>query len=97
MYDDVDRKIRNLTELVLLIQNVGPFSRVSPIAKSIAVSGKIDENFQQCPPIQSGFILRSKYYHLFNSYAAKQMPENPSLLWEISPKPKKKRGILLAK
>lgn len=96
-YADTDVKIRNLTAQLLYIQNVGAFSRVSPIAKSWAFDKNIDERFTQLPPVQSSFIYRKKYYHLFDSYHAKEMPPNPALLWEIPERPKKKRGILLAK
>lgn len=82
-YDDVDKKIRNLTEQILYIQNRGAFSRIAPIGKQIAIDRNIEQKFVELPPIQSSYILRKKYYHLFNSYHAKQLPENPALLWEV--------------
>ena len=94
-YDDCDRKIRNLTAQYLYIQNCGAWSRISPIAKSWAFDKNIEERFQQLPPIQCTYIYRRKYYHLFDSYTAQKMPENPALLWEVPQREKKKRKLVL--
>ena len=82
-YMDTDVKIRNLTAQLLYIQNAGAFSRVTPVKKTWQINRSIDELYTQLPPLQSSYILRRKYYHLFNSYTARKMPENPALLWEV--------------
>lgn len=83
---DTDSRIRNLTSQLLYIQNRGAWSKITPIRKSWMIKKNIEEQFEQLPPIQSTYIRRRKYYHLFDSYTARKMPENPALLWEVGKK-----------
>lgn len=85
-YMDTDVRIRNLTAQLLYVQNRGSFSRVTPIKKSWFIDKSIEERFELLPPLESSYIRRKKYYHLFDSYVAKKLPENPALLWEVGKK-----------
>jgi len=91
---DTDVRIRNLTAQLLYIQNVGVFSRVTPIAKSWFINKNIEERFELLPPLKSSYIFRRRYYHLFDSYTAKKLPENPASLWEVQPYDRKRKAAV---
>lgn len=82
-YADTDVRIRNLTAQILYIRNEGAYTSVTPVLKSWDFKHSIDECYALQPPIARTRIRRKKYYHLFDSYTYKKLPENPALLWEM--------------
>lgn len=82
-YEDTDKRIRNLTEIMLYIERFGAFTRVRPIRKAWSIDGSITEGFTLAPPLSSSWIWRRRYYDRFDSFAAPALPPMPSALWKV--------------
>lgn len=70
-YGDADKRLRNLAEKYYLLEHlIFNISACKPIVRKMDVSnGSIEDTYILAPPICWTFINRSKYYHLFDSYA----------------------------
>lgn len=82
-YEDTDKRIRNLTEIMLYIERFGAFTRVRPIRKAWSIDGSITEGYTLAPPLSSSWIWRRRYYDRFDSFAAPALPPMPSALWKV--------------
>lgn len=84
-YSDADKRIRNLAEKYYLLEHLMlNISAVKPIRRTFDIqSGVLDEKYTLAAPISWKLVLRSKYYHLFDSYAS-NMPlvDTDDELWE---------------
>ena len=78
---DIDKKIRDRTALVFLIEKVGAFSKISTILKKWEVKKSVSELYSKCPPLACTWIWRRLYYSAFDSFAAPELPENTAPLW----------------
>ena len=80
-YMDTDKRIRNLTERMFYIEKFGAYTRVRPIDKGFKIDEQINEGYYLAPPLSATYIRRKKYYKYFDSFAAPEMPENKSEIW----------------
>lgn len=80
-FRDCDVRIRNLTEQIFYIEKFGAFTRISPVQKGWRFNEDIQEGYELAPPLSRTYILRKRYYCLFDSFAMKPLPENPAKLW----------------
>lgn len=78
---DIDKKIRDRTALVFLIEKVGSFSRISTVLKKWEVKKSVNELYSKCPPLACTWLYRPFYYSAFDSFAAPELPKNPAPLW----------------
>lgn len=84
-YRDCDLKIRNLTDTFCLLENHGTRSKVIPLRQYMKLEhGQISEGYQTAPPVGQLRLRRSRYYHMFDSYARKEYPKQESELWPFS-------------
>ena len=81
-YQDTDLRIRNLTERMFYIEKSGSFTVVRPIDKGWSIDEQIREGYKLAPALGCTWIWRKKYYRFFDSFAAPELPENPSVLWD---------------
>ena len=81
-YQDTDLRIRNLTERMFYIEKSGSFTVVRPIDKGWSIDEQIREGYKLAPKLGCSWIYRKKYYRYFDSFAAPEMPQNPSPLWD---------------
>lgn len=80
-YKNMDLTIRDLTGQFLYIKKDGDFSLITPILKTIRVEPSMDDLYSLQARLYSTRIKRKKYYHLFDSYTRKELPENPAEVW----------------
>lgn len=80
-YRNMDVTIRELTAQLMHIKKQGDYTIVTPISKSIKVEPTIEERYTLDARLCSSKIKRKKYYHLFDSYTKKELPENPAQEW----------------
>lgn len=77
---DIDKKIRDRTELVLYIKKFGSWTRIQTIKKDWKIK-EMRELYQPAPPLACSYIFRPIYYSSFDSFAAPPLPHNPDPLW----------------
>lgn len=73
-YEDTDKRIRNMTDVLLYVDRSGAWSRVRPIHKSWSIDGTITEGYTLAPPLSSLWLRRKPYYCMFDSFAAPALP-----------------------
>lgn len=86
-YNDVDKRVRNLTERLFYLDRAGSFTRIRPIDKGVSIDEQINEGYYMAPPLSSTWFWRKPYYKYFNSYEAPQLPENPAPFWDVAEPP----------
>lgn len=80
-YDHADKRIRDITSVLLSCDRRGSWTLVRPIHKQWSVDGAITEGYTLAPPLSSLWLRRKPFYTAFDSYSAPTLPENPSLQW----------------
>lgn len=80
-YRNMDITIREITAQLLYIRKQGEYTVVSPITKGFKVEPSMEEAYTLQARLYSSRFKRKKYYHLFDSYEHKELPENPSEGW----------------
>lgn len=80
-WEDADKRIRNLTEVLLYVDRWGRFSRVRPIRKTWSIDGTITEGYTLAPPLSSSWIYRPRYYGDFDSFAVPDLPPMAGAEW----------------
>lgn len=80
-YRNMDITIRDITAQLLYITKDGEYTRVCPIEKGFRVEPSIEEAYSLKARLYSSRFKRKKYYHMFDSYEHKELPENPSEAW----------------
>jgi len=89
-WDDVDKRIRNNTELLSYIKKVGPFSVVTPITRSLIVEEgrkNITVGYNMHHWITGSVCYRPKWYKYFDSWETRKLPALPSEKEYIYPYP----------
>lgn len=84
-YRDTDLKIRNLTQRYYLIEKstVFPVSYVKPIVHGIGVErGEIQDGYELGAPMTWRWVYRPRYYHLFDSFEERPLPDPELQMWE---------------
>lgn len=81
-WDDTDKKIRNMTEVLLCIDRFGGFTRIRPIKVDWSIDGKIETGYHLAPPLSSQWYRRKKYYKMFDSFDAPALPSVPLVAWD---------------
>lgn len=93
---DADKKIRTSTDYMYLIE---PFffdySVIKPIRKDFDITNDITDKYFLSRPLDWIFINRKKYYHMFDSYDYKDVPEMPRVFWEMPLQETKKQRFRL--
>lgn len=84
-YKDNDLRIRDLYEQILKA-DAYPFgiTRLSTVDKDIKIAGTIDEKYFQSGILRSSFIIRKKWYPLFDTkylHGYKLEPPPPPEMW----------------
>lgn len=80
-WEDTDKRIRNLTAVLLYVDKFCGWSRVRPIHKSWSIDGSITEGFQLAPPLASSWIWRKSYYGDFDSFSVPNLPSLQAESW----------------
>lgn len=80
-YKNMDLTIRELTGQYMYIRKDGEYTLVTPIEKKIRVEPSMDDSYSLRARLCGTRIKRKKYYHLFDSYVSKELPENPAESW----------------
>lgn len=80
-YRNMDLTIREITAQLLYIRKQGEYTVVSPITKGFKVEPSMEEAYTLQARLYSSRFKRKKFYHLFDSYEHKELPENPSEGW----------------
>lgn len=88
-YDHADKRIRDITSVLLYVDKFGGWSRVRPIHKQWSIDGTITEGFQLAPPLSSLWLRRKSFYTAFDSWAAPVLPANDAEMWEYFAAPSK--------
>lgn len=81
-YEDTDKRIRNMTEIMLYCDRAGAFTRVRPIHKTWSIDGSIVEGYTLAPPLSSKWLYRKPYYQCFDSYDAPTLAPPPLDTWD---------------
>lgn len=80
-FEDTDKRIRNMTEIMLYCDRSGGFTRIRPVKKSWSIDGSITEGFTLAPPLSSKWLYRRPYYKCFDSYAAPTLQPHDFVQW----------------
>lgn len=84
-YRDTDLKIRNLTQRYFLIEKSSflPVSFVKPILHGMGVErGDIQDGYSLGAPITWRLVYRPHYYHMFDSFEERVLPDPDLQMWE---------------
>lgn len=84
-WKDTDIRIRNLAHQFLRIEPFGAFTRITPIIHRQGIRQGIPDDWYEMGGLASArFILRKKYYDMFDSHSTKPLKPLPQKnLWEI--------------
>lgn len=84
-WDDMDKKMRVLTDRLYLLERgviLSEFSFVKPIHRVLGVvDGRIQDAFLVGAPVTWSFVYRPKYYDHFDSFAHDDLPRHEFEKW----------------
>lgn len=79
--NDIDKVIRDLSIVMLYVQRRGSISVVAPIDRRIIIDGTIEDGYYTQGLAHSLILRRKRYYSLFDSWAAPDLPRKDDVLW----------------
>ena len=88
-WDDVDKKIRVITDRFYLLERgriLTNFSFVKPIVRHMGVDNKhMTDHYILGSPLEWSAVYRPKYYKHFDSFAKEDLPPVPLVPWDSPP------------